>query len=49
VASDCTAARSEVEHEASLHILRRRFGTVATSDEIIRCWQGASIAVSGAR
>jgi nicotinamidase-related amidase len=49
VVSDCTAARSEAEHEASLHILRRRFGTVASSDEIIACWQDVAVPASVAR
>ncbi|HLH21520.1 MAG TPA: isochorismatase family cysteine hydrolase [Chloroflexota bacterium] len=48
VVSDCTATRSQAEHEASLHILRRRFGVVATADEIIACWQDAAVTAHGA-
>lgn len=36
--SDCTAAYERAEHEMTLQNIRRHFGVVATSDEVIAEW-----------
>jgi ureidoacrylate peracid hydrolase len=38
--SDCSAAYDPKLHESTLENMRRHFGLVATSDEIIQSWQG---------
>lgn len=38
IAADCCAAYSPAEHDASLQILGRAFGTVAASADIIGAW-----------
>jgi len=38
--SDCAAAYEPKLHESTLENMRRHFGLVATSDEIIQTWQG---------
>lgn len=38
VASDCTAATSVAEHEASLHNIKSYFGKVLSSTEILNYW-----------
>lgn len=42
--SDCTAAYSQAEHEATLQNIDAFFGAVVTADEISACWRA-----SGAR
>jgi ureidoacrylate peracid hydrolase len=37
---DCSAAYDPKLHESTLENMRRHFGLVATSDEIIQTWQG---------
>jgi hypothetical protein len=37
---DCSAAYEPKLHESTLENMRRHFGLVATSDEIIQAWQG---------
>ena len=37
--SDCTAANTEAEHEATLHNMRRHFGQVVTAGEIATAWK----------
>lgn len=38
--SDCTAAYSAEEHEATLNNMARYFGIVTTSEEVLSTWQG---------
>ncbi len=47
VVEDCTASYSEEPHQATLANIRRAFGRVATSDEIVSLWHGAGF-LSGA-
>jgi ureidoacrylate peracid hydrolase len=37
--SDCTATYSQAEHEATLRNIDQFFGQVASSGEIVACWQ----------
>ena len=39
IVSDCTAAATEEEHQASLSSLGKHFGIVASAGEITRLWQ----------
>lgn len=38
VLSDCTAAYGQEEHEMTLLVMRKHFGIVATSDEVMEAW-----------
>jgi len=38
--SDCAAAYEPKLHESTLENMRRHFGLVATSEEIIQTWKG---------
>lgn len=40
---DCTATNSEMLQKATLENLRRNFGLVASSDEVIQAWQAAGV------
>ena len=44
VVSDCTATYAPAPHEASLDTIRRAFGRVATSQQIVRLWKGLKAA-----
>ena len=37
---DCAAAYNQSLHASTLENMRRHFGTVASSEEIIATWQG---------
>jgi ureidoacrylate peracid hydrolase len=37
--SDCTATYSQAQHEAALFNIDQFFGQVATSEEVMACWQ----------
>jgi ureidoacrylate peracid hydrolase len=43
VVSDLTATYSQAAHEATLHNIRRAFGRVATSEEILSVWRSAGL------
>ncbi len=43
VVEDCTASYSEEPHQATLANIRRAFGRVATTDEIVSVWRDAGL------
>ena len=43
VVEDCTASYSEEPHQATLANIRRAFGRVATTDEIVSVWRHAGL------
>lgn len=43
VVDDCTASYSEEPHQATLANIRRAFGRVATSDQIVSVWREAGL------
>ena len=43
--SDCTAASSKVQRQATLETMEQAFGVVATADEVVQMWERVRRAV----
>jgi len=46
---DCTATYTQAEHDTTLVNIDNYFGQVATSDDVIACWQQAPVLASAGR